>query len=447
MKHLLALPFVLAACSGGVHHGVDAQPADGSPDTVGPSTGDPPANAVKLVVTHGGMPHTGVAVVFQNPDSSLVQAGLTNEKGLAWAVMPEGGFVTAIAEPGSGLDELTTFAAVEPGDALVLDSAPTGDTGQWPVKLAVPADIASAAGYQVYSTCGGPFGVAPNAPSDELLVGCNGMADFVVIASDDSDTPLRGFLATSVAVPDPPPPPATDAMDPIYPNLAIPGAFSSVVTSTFSYTNLPSYVTWVATYHAFAGAHGRVFERTAGAAPSGTTAATQIVLPDASAPTLVETTLFGDQFGQQLIYEARAAAATPYSLDVGNALLPAYASTPAYDPDRRVVSWSEGSGAQTPNVVRARIHAYRDAIPEGRAWGWRIIAPRTATTITYPQLPVFGFDFNVQASDIVGVDELTTAQVPGGYAAVRRDGFGDLSSVLLGTTGSLIVQTLADMML
>jgi hypothetical protein len=273
------------------------------------------------------------------------------------------------------------------------------------------------------------------------------MADFVVIANDDNGTPVRGFFTPSVAVPDPPPPPATDAMDPIYPNLDVPGSYASVVTSTFSYTNLPSYVTWVATYFAFASAHGRVFEVTAGAAPNGTTAATQLVLPDASTSTLVETTLFGDQFGQQLIYQARGPAATPYSLDVGSALLPAYASAPTYDPDRRMVSWTEGTGAQVPNVVRARIHAYRDAIPEGRAWGWRIIAPRTATTVTYPQVPVFGFDFNVQATDVVGVDELTTAEVPGGYAAVRRIGFGDLSSVLLGTTDSLILQTLVDMML
>ena len=112
MKRLIGLPLVVAACTGGVHHGTDAHMGDAAGDTVGTSTGDPPAGAVKLVVTRAGIPVIGVAVVFQTADSSVVQAGLTNEKGLAWAEMPAGGFVTAIAEVGSGIDELTTFAAV-----------------------------------------------------------------------------------------------------------------------------------------------------------------------------------------------------------------------------------------------------------------------------------------------------------------------------------------------
>lgn len=447
MTRWLGLVLAVAACSDGVHHGVDAHVRDTAGDTVGTSPGDPPADAVKLVVSRAGMPVIGVAVVFQNADSSLIQASPTNENGVAWAEMPAGGFVTAIAEVGNGLDELTTFAAVAPADTLTLDTAPTGATDTWPVKLGVPADTATAPSYQVYSTCGGPFGVSPGLPADELLIGCNGMADFVAIAQDDTGTPLRGFYSGSVAVPAPPAPEPTDAMPPVYPALDVPGSFDALVATTFSYTNLPAFVSYVSTYHAFASAHGRVYEQTASAAPSGTTAATSIVLPNANAPTLVATTLWGDTYGQQAIFQSRAATATPYSLDVGNALLPPYDSMPGYDAGTRTLAWTERAGAQTPNVVRARIHAYRDALPAGRAWGWRIVAPRTATSITFPALPVFGFDYNVKATDVAGVDELTSAQVAGGYAAVRPDGFGDLDRLVIGTTDSLIVQTLQMVML
>src|SRR5688500_13412721 len=129
------LLLALLGCGDKLHHGIDAPPPDVSIDTVGTTTGDPPPNAVKLVVTRAAMPVIGVAVVFQNPDSSLVHAGLTNEQGLAWAEIANGGYVTAIEDAGNGLEELTTFAAVQAGDALVLDFASTRDRREWPIAL------------------------------------------------------------------------------------------------------------------------------------------------------------------------------------------------------------------------------------------------------------------------------------------------------------------------
>ena len=69
-------------------------------------------------------------------------------------------------------------------------------------------------------------------------------------------------------------------------------------------------------------------------------------------------------------------------------------------------------------------------------------ARRTGTSVTFPQLPVFGFDFNPTTDDLVGVDELTTANVPGTYHDARPVGFTDFTSLVIGTTHRMVVQSL-----
>jgi hypothetical protein len=70
------------------------------------------------------------------------------------------------------------------------------------------------------------------------------------------------------------------------------------------------------------------------------------------------------------------------------------------------------------------------------------VAPRSGTQVSYPQLPSFGFDFNPIAGDIIAVSELTTAAVPGDYAAARPIGFTDLLSLVIGTTDRSVIQSL-----
>ncbi|HEY5926719.1 MAG TPA: hypothetical protein VIV11_33765 [Kofleriaceae bacterium] len=443
MRTALAAVLVVAACSNNLHHGIDAPPTDVSIDTFGPDTGDPPPNAVKLVVTRGGAPVVGVTTRFQNADSTLVHVSVTNDNGLAWTVMASGGFVTALERTSDGIDELTTFADVQEADALRLDLDPTGDTAQWPVVLGIPADNGAVA-YQVYTTCGGPFGIDPAQPTETLLVGCGGVADVVVVGEDGNGTPVRGLYAADLVVPEPPPPQETDAMPPAYPPLTVAGTYGALVTKSLSYVNVPAIVSFVGAYHSFASSHGRVYERTAGDTPSGGATSVAIQLPAATAAALVATSLYSTDVGAQLIYDSLASgsSAAAYSLDVTAALLPPFATPPAYDATIRTVTWTERTGAQVPELVRTRIHAYRDAIPTGRAWGWRMIAPRTGTSVTFPQLPVFGFDFNPTSDDVVGVDELTTASVPGTYHDARPVGFTDLTSLVIGTTNRMVVQSL-----
>lgn len=416
------------ACGDKVHHGIDPGLIDAPVDTLVPGD-DPPPGAVTLAITRRGVPAAGISVVFQAADSSLLDAALTNDKGIAWALMPSGGFVTSIESRGAKLDELTTFAAVAPGDALVLEIDPAGARDEWPVELSIPAD-ASATAYQVYTTCGGPIGVDPAAPAQTTLLGCGGVADAVVVGFDADNQPLSAFFAGGVSLPEAPP---TDP--PTFMPVPLSGSYASLSPATFSYSNVPTSVTTVATFHAFASERGRVYERTAAEPVSGGSAQTVIALPSTAAPSLVATTLYAAEVGTQTIFEA---SSPPYALDISAARLPGFATAPAFAAG--AVTWTESGGAVQPDLVRVRIHAYRDDIPTGRAWGWRILAPRSGTSVAYPVLPDLGFDFNPASSDIVGVDELTTAAVPGEYSA--RIGFADLSMRVVGTSERAVVQIL-----
>jgi len=436
MKHYVASMLVLVACSD-VHHGVDAGPADAAPDTLGTSTGDPTPMSVKLVVTRGGMPVAGVAVMFQNADSTLVSAQLTNDKGLAWAeIQGGGGFVTALEHTGNGSDELSTFAGVQPADALELAFAPTGPIDEWPVSISVPSE-GSAIGYQVYTSCGGPVGIAPGGSTATTLVGCKGVADAVVVGEDDTSQPFTAFYAGDLVVPPAAEPPTFGAF-------AITGQYAPLVTKTFSYSNVPSLVSFIGTYHTFMNAHGRVYERTAGDAVSAGSVTTQLQLPATTAASLIVSTQFSSDVGSQTIYDTSIDASAPYAVDVGAAQLPPFATQPTYDVATREVGWTERSGPQTPDLVRTRIHISRDDIPVGRAWNWRLVAARSGTSVTYPQLPSFGFDFNPKRGDAISISELTTAEVPGGYANARRVGFSDLID-LVGPGDKMLFETLTMM--
>jgi hypothetical protein len=136
-------------------------------------------------------------------------------------------------------------------------------------------------------------------------------------------------------------------------------------------------------------------------------------------------------------------ASTSYTLDVSQSVLPGYDTAPVYDPATRAITWVESTAPIQPDLVRARIHIFRDEFPTGRSWGWRIVAPRAAgSTVVYPQLPVVGFDFNPHDGDTVGVDELTNVKLPGGYAAWRATAFTNIARAVTGASGKIFVETL-----
>jgi hypothetical protein len=449
MKHVLALA-LLAACGNDLHHTVDALPADAPGDTLVPSGNDPPANAVKLAVRRGTGAVPDVAVYFQDPSSAVIEQALTNESGLAWALMPDGGFVTAVEHVGDGLDEITTFSAVAPADALRLDFMDPGQRKEWPIKLSFPFDAGgTAASYLVHTSCNSEtIGLAtpiPVAADDNqiTLSGCDdGFADFAIESFDvDGNSTGRALYAAAVALPAPQPP--TGAGTTFVP-LQLTGAFNALEVHTLDYVNVSEAVGSLGILHGIS-ADRRTYEVTDSKPRAGASISTTISVPAGAMTMLTATVGYPASSAandQQLLLDW-GPASTAYTLDAAQSYLPGYNTAPSYDVASRTVTWVEGTAPIQPDLVRARIHVYRDDIPSGRSWGWRIVAPRTATAaVAFPQLPILGFDFNPADGDVVGVDELTNVKLPGGYATWRARAFTDVTRAVSGSSGKIFVETL-----
>jgi hypothetical protein len=413
MKRLALALLVIGGCEADLHHTPDGGALPAMPDTLGESTGEPPANAVKLHVTRGGGPVRDVAVFFQTADSRTLAQALTNATGLAWAVMPEGGFVTALDD-----DELTTFSAVQSGDALELELGSPVSTASTTFTLQVPPAIGATA-YKVYSPCGTQ---TMDAPSGEItLVGCPNPTDLVVVPVDvDAGALYASKVDTKTAM------------------VGLVGTYEPFAANEYTLSNVPDTVPYVSLYGAFS-AQYRAFEANSGAGVTANTATIDMAMPSNAGTELTVATEFPTtgEIGREAIYNWHAPTTT-FTLDVANAQLKRYASAPAFA--GHALTWTERTSGGEPDFVRAKIHLYRDGFPQGRAWHWRIAAPRTATTITFPTLPVVDFDFNLKDTDVGGVDELETIAMPGGYP--RTNPFAAVTRAISGTSGQIVVQSL-----
>jgi hypothetical protein len=460
MRALWAL-CLFAGCGKDLHHTVDGGPPDVSFDTLSPSTGDIPAGAVVLRVTRGVDTVPNVAVFFQDPTSKLVADKLTNEGGLAWALLPDGGFVTALQHIGAGVDELTTFAGVKPSDVLALAMSDPGQHKAWPMKLTFQPD-ASATSYSVRTSCsdetfsvGTPQPAASDPPNTITLSGCDdGVADFSVMSYDVNGDPTGNILyAEGVALPTPPAAPVDSAAE--YPQLDLAPAFGPVSAHSASYTNAPDFYGSLSVYQAV-NAQRRAFDAATTIDRTGPSISGQLsqAFPTTGPSTMLTVTTGNpnvtyDADGvphsgslSQYLYFDWGAMTETYMLDVSTVFIGAYQSNPAYDAGTRTISWTEGSAPLAADLVRGHIHVYRDGVPSGSSWGWRILAPHAAASVTFPQLPVVGFDFTPSASDTTTIDELTTAKVPGGYDAWRAHGFTDFARAVTGASGTMSVQML-----
>lgn len=110
------------------------------------------------------------------------------------------------------------------------------------------------------------------------------------------------------------------------------------------------------------------------------------------------------------------------------------------------VAWTErANGTVTPTMVRARVRFYRDDIPEGVAWTWQIIAPRTAASeVTFPALPAEAMHLQPLDTDTGAIEELTNFKLPGADAAAaynqaRLDGFAEPSTFAPTTNNQTLV--------
>jgi hypothetical protein len=419
-----ALVLLLAACGGSDHHTTDAAPIDGIGDAL-PTSGDGAPGGVQLHVTQGGQPVAQVATFFLGADDRVVAAVQTNGAGIA-AAMLTGGTVTAVLHEGSGLERLWTFTDVQPGDMLELALDPIGPPTDANVTLSAPASSA-AYNYGLFSGCGdransldGTFVFTPH--------GCNGTADFVVTANDDLDVPQSALIAQNVSLTGSP---------------ALAGTYLPVVIPAFSYSSVDSTVMSLDTRVQLLGIHGVLYAADDAQPASNGAVTTHVRLPDTTGQGMsadVVTQLFpaATEIGQQTIHDVVDPSA-PYSLGLAAAMLPRYTSAPTYDVASRTLSWGEAPSSTEATLVRTTFHAYRDAIPSGRSWSWQIVAAKTATHVTFPALPALdGFNFVPAAGDTVGVDELTTANLP--YAALRTYAFAAPAGAF--TSGRVVIETL-----
>src|SRR5690606_5355876 len=103
-----------------------------------------------------------VRVHFMNADSSLITSMDTDANGVASAVVPDGSYVTALSpfeeNPGgiSNFETLYTFAAVKPGDELVLASDGAPFTKTFDITAPIDADAAVTA-YRFATPCDSRF--------------------------------------------------------------------------------------------------------------------------------------------------------------------------------------------------------------------------------------------------------------------------------------------------
>jgi hypothetical protein len=424
---LLACTLLAAAC-GSAHHTVDAN-RDTSTDTISPTTGDAPPGAVTIAITSASQPASNVTVYFQNADSSLVIAALTDAHGTVGAMLATGGFVTVI-EPAdqSGLVKLDTFAGVHSGDALHLDLAPAASQSGTFTDLTVGTDP-SAFAYQAYSQCGA-VALPPGGTGEVGFQGCGNTADLLVVAIDVDSNPYKAYYQPNVTIG----PAPSDAMGRA---ADATGTFGGLATTAFSYTGVPSTIQYVATTQELWSPRGRLFDQSASAMTSGAAALNSFAQPAPTGLTAVTVTdaipdpsTNANQHSQQLVFDWDTWSAS-YALKLDTVLLKPYLNDATYALDTHSITWMEGAGAQ-PDFVRARVVAYRDAIPLGTTWQWSIIAPRgMPAQIAFPKLPAADFDYNPTLGDTVSVADLTSVKAPGGYDSFRSHGFTDVKSLTL----------------
>lgn len=407
---------------------------NGAPDAAAdalPPSGDAGADAVTVTVTLHGVPAGGVPVYFQNADASLALAVTTDVAGTAGAVLGGGSYVTVIGPDdgtGTGVTHVATFAGVQPRDALHLDLAPPSAIDASEFTVAVPT-ASGAGGYQLYTSCG-QLHLDASGTGAGQLIGCHGAADLIAIALDLDGAPLGSLFATDVPVTDQP--------------AIVAGSYLPLATAQLAYSGVPASSSFVTADQVIATARGSLFDATISEPVVAGQATGGLAMPAATGAiglTVSDALPAPSEFGEQRVFEWGAWSAS-YALDFTAALLPAYASLPSYDPASHTVVWTERGGGVPPSFVRARIHAFRDGLPDGQSWSWEIVAPRGgAARVVFPQLPAMISDFMPRAGDAIGVDDVVNVGAPLGYDAVRAHGFDDVRSYVAGPSGRFAVET------
>jgi hypothetical protein len=414
--------------------------------------GDPPPGAVHMTARIKGYGTSGIIVVFQDPSSQLIDIKLTDANGVAWAQMPDGGFVTAVG------GSLLTWAGVKPADALELVyKEPVVASAQWNFTFSFPAS-AGASRYAVKTTCAGGISglAAPSPATNEMtLWACDsGFADFLITPQDADGKPTGQILfAEHVALP--------ISSGGSQPELALAGPYETATTHSVNYSNVPADRTYVKTDQ-YMGLHptlisvSTLFERTSPSVtgelvdtylsvPVGETKPPVVFPTTGSTTTLTITTAAASDWSSTMFYEWGPMMQT-YSLDVASVLLPASTAPTWYDAPTHTLVWEEGTAPQTPDFIRAQLYFIRVEAGNERSWAWSIAAPYGGASVVFPTLPDVGFDYTPRVGETNGYGQVATIKASGGYDAWRGQAFDfdeyGIPKMVQGASGSMTMQRL-----
>lgn len=378
----------------------------------------PMAQAVTLTIKFDGTPQAGVKVYFQNPDSSLISNTVTDDTGVATALMPNGGYVSAVDAFGTAVPaglprrELHIFAGVKPGDHLNLSDQ--SNFGSQEVEITgAPDNDSSVVRYDMQSPCGRQSIVNQGSATSPIwtvsLDNPCATTDFLLTSIDDAGQVVHWAYAPNTAV--------GATLD-----FSSAGLSNAPTTKTYALDNADAFNGEMLVEQKLASPRGIVgeFGRLAFDPNSNLLLATSMDLPNfANAIDIVDTsaTINFDAVHHLLDW---GPFSTSYTVDVGARVLPDV-SAPRIDTGLHQLTWTQAIGGAVPDFVTAWAIVQRSE-PTNQMWQFWIAAP-AGTAITMPTLPTDVADFNLQETDTVFIDNLNLGKVAGGYDAVRANIF------------------------
>jgi hypothetical protein len=386
MRAALVVGMLCSACIGEVVGGDD--PGD-MPDDPPP----PPPKATKLTASDGVLPRANINVLFQAPDGGVVADTVTDSAGIATAMLPAGGMVTAIVKQPGTSDHVFTYLGVEPGDELVLVRPYGGDmTTTRTIDVTVGFEDGTAVA--IRTPCGSGTGASPTI---RVTLGpCASEIDFYVESQGNEQD---SFLAKAMVA---------DVVD-LRANTAR-GALSTQLIAS----NVPMQATIALTKRLEQ--NGFVFFSVAGAQ-----ATSELDVADVPGTEQVVTAQITTLEGTQLIAQRDAYEAFPSMFDVGASLLP-FANAAMLAASQ--LTWTE-VGTGTPDTVRVDIAVERTTVKFNRY----VAGAYAGTMLALPSLPAPYDTYNVGATDTYTLQP-TLVKVTGGYDQARaRIMNGDPSNV------------------
>ncbi len=375
-------------------------------------------NPVTLTVTFNGIPQAGIVVHFQNADSTLVATEMTDSIGVASHVMAAGGYVTAVdpfvTAAGLGTSsQLRTFAGVKPGDHLKLTAgfnAPS--TIDMTVTLPVQADTQTVR-YLVTSTCSpSPRGFTSSGsgsqPSGAMSfdAACT-TADILAVKYDVNSGVVGYIFVADQAIT------ANGTLDYSSKSYATP------TPRTYTFNNKPQTMASINIEQHLGNSPGELANLTG--STTGMPDATTIGIP--TLPNSVGVLQAGARNGMSYhsLLDWGPVATTPYTTDMGARKL-VDISNAGYDVATHSITWTEGSGA-VPQLDFVELFATRSTTTMTFGLDWRVVAPHVAGSLMLPVVPVGAVDYNIDADDNVDINILSFMKLPGGYDAIRANGF------------------------